>query len=410
MQEKIIYSKFASERKPEYAIRTDIVVQDKEKYVKKSPLYAAGREHIQAMQENYSILANIYGNSHIAKCKLNNENELYMEYIAGKTLSAILEECIKNRQVEKFWNLLDRYVNFIKEMSHEQKALSSIGVENFRSCKRISNIDMLFDNIIVRNGEFVIIDYEWLIPEAGYKNILYRAVELFFARSRLCDYENTKNEIFKKYGISLAEEKYEAMDKVLFSKVFNNASCRYQKQIISTFINNDMCDKATLFVYQNREYAYEDAIFMQAQNIGGDEYCISIDLHKYDIRSRFRLDPLEGSYCYFEILGIETDAQEYSACAYNASFREGNKYLFLTADPIMEFLGDFEKAAYFNIRYKLTIIDFDKAIQELKNSIIREQNSLASADALSKKIQAIEQSRGYKSLEKLRLLKRKIIR
>ena len=409
MEEKIIYSKFSSERNQEYAIRTDIVYLEGEKYVKKSPLYHAGREHIKVMQENYVILASMYGNSNIAKCKLNNKNELYMEYISGKTLSAMLEECINNGQMKSFYDLLDKYVDFVKKTSHEQEALSNAGSEDFRSPKRISNIDLLFDNIIVRNGKFVIIDYEWLVPAIGYKNILYRAVELFFVRSQLDDFENIKNGIFKKYGISLADKNYEDMDKVLFSRVFNNASCRYQKQIISTFINHSMYDTVTIFAYQEDGYTCDNAIFLQAKKISEDEIYVHIDLPKQGIKSRFRFDPLEGSYCKFELLGIETDTDEYSFMAYNANFSQNNKYLFLTVDPIMEFVGSFEKATYFNIRYKLTVMDFDKAVRELQNTLEYAAKCAEYADGLLKKIQAIEQSRGYRALEKFRAIKSKVI-
>lgn len=51
----------------------------------------------------------------------------------------------------------------------------------------------------------------------------------------------------------------------------------------------------------------------------------------------------------------------------------------------MEFVGSFEKATYFNIRYKLTVMDFDKAVRELQNTLEYAAECAEYADGLLKK-------------------------
>lgn len=149
---------------------------------------------------------------------------------------------------------------------------------------------------------------------------------------------------------------------------------------------------------------------------------------------RIRFDPLENACCTIELLSVDTDAANTSIASLNHVKQEGNKYTFITIDPIIEILGDFSQATYLEIRYKINILDIrtvslmaydifaakqdelnakqdelNAKQQEINNyqkdlEIVRQQ--LAS---LRHEVKLITSTRGYKALEKFRSIRRKII-
>ena len=115
MKEKCIYTKFAPERNKQFAVQTSIVVCDGIKYVKKTAMYSEAEQHIKAMVENCNILTDIYGKDCVAQCIHSTSSEMYMEYVSGETLSVILENLLSEKQYDEFYDLINKYVLFIKK-------------------------------------------------------------------------------------------------------------------------------------------------------------------------------------------------------------------------------------------------------------------------------------------------------
>jgi SAM-dependent methyltransferase len=101
-----------------------------------------------------------------------------------------------------------------------------------------------------------------------------------------------------------------------------------------------------------------------------------------------RFDPLEGIFCSCEIISIDTDAKFCKVSNTNANSIDGNKYTFFTTDPIINFNGDFSKAKFMTITYKLRVFNMieltdiikkiSKDILELnleKNNAVAEKNN-----------------------------------
>lgn len=130
---------------------------------------------------------------------------------------------------------------------------------------------------------------------------------------------------------------------------------------------------------------------------------------------KLRFDPLEGAAAEVEIVGIKTDAKDYTIAAVNAIKHEGDIYTFITFDPIFEITGDFANASYIEFEYTLRILPTEEIsrlgqeqyVELNETKIILEQleHMIALKNSM---IQEIQATRGYKILEKLRWIRDKI--
>ena len=81
---KILYSKITKERKKEFQIMTQIVLQDDEKFVVKTPLTESAKGHLMKM-EQYSQKFQ-YDDVRPISCKLQGD-AIFFPFINGMTMS-----------------------------------------------------------------------------------------------------------------------------------------------------------------------------------------------------------------------------------------------------------------------------------------------------------------------------------
>lgn len=170
----VIYAKFSNDRAPKWAIRT-LIVRDApgKRHVEKLPDTEEACGHLMNTKRAYDCLSERYAGTKIDinRCELTGSDAgdgLSFEFCNGRTLDALLDECLKKADVAGFKALIDEYMYWVGY--------------NEDACEA-SNIDFIFPNIIVdregenREGEkWHVIDYEWTfdrhIPS---KNIAFRA-------------------------------------------------------------------------------------------------------------------------------------------------------------------------------------------------------------------------------------------
>lgn len=163
----IKYAKYSNDRAPEYCIRTEIW-QDKAgvKTVKKHPLYKEAEEHVRGMALAYDNLKKRYegGRLEINKCDLHEEeNTLWcsFEFLEGRPLSQILDECLEKDEQERFHALFREYIERT----------------GYHADYPVADFDLIFGNIIVRDDTWSVIDYEWTFGKAvAAKELAFRAV------------------------------------------------------------------------------------------------------------------------------------------------------------------------------------------------------------------------------------------
>lgn len=127
---------------------------------------------------------------------------------------------------------------------------------------------------------------------------------------------------------------------------------------------------------------------------------------------RLRFAPLEDDCCEIDIVAVRTDITDYSLEPLNAYCRKGCRYLFFTASPAIDIIGEFSSATFLELEYNLRLLPASE-ISSLATARFRaDQEKLAALteerDRLRRELQLITSAKGYKVLEKLRHAKKKL--
>lgn len=168
---KIKYAKYSNDRADAYKIKT-LVTHNKingsiVRQIEKHALSDMAREHIMQMQQAYEGLSSRFmgGKLLINRCSLAGmPDNLYasFEYLEGRTLEELLDECLAENDMEKFYALFDKYLECI----------------SYNAQMPITDYDLIFSNILIStDGEWHVIDYEWTFAkQVETKEIAFRAV------------------------------------------------------------------------------------------------------------------------------------------------------------------------------------------------------------------------------------------
>lgn len=161
------YSKFSNDRSGEYCIRTEICRDaNGNTTVKKHPLSEEAKDHVRGMEVAYRNLLKRYEGSElqINKCTLHEEKDCVyaeFEYVDGRPLSELLDECLEKDDMDGFFRLFKEYVD--KTGYHQEYP--------------VADFDLIFANIIVSEDKWTVIDYEWTFGKAVQaKELAFRAI------------------------------------------------------------------------------------------------------------------------------------------------------------------------------------------------------------------------------------------
>ena len=145
------YVKYSNDRAPEFCIKTILKEEKTDKIIEKHPLCKEAWQHIRRTALAYKKLSERYADSALSvnQCTLMEDGAdgnqaaqgaaaerspyLRLQYIEGRTLEEILDDCLAHNDVEGFQRLFDEYLKRI-----------SVGEED-----KIADYDLIFANIIV---------------------------------------------------------------------------------------------------------------------------------------------------------------------------------------------------------------------------------------------------------------------
>lgn len=197
---KCNFVKFSTERSKKYQIMTEI---DGNKGVLKRPISEESRAHLNNLLVIEEELSKKFSGTVFKanKCGLK-KNGIELEYVQGTALSDLLDDALNHNNIEKFWRLIDQYLNNIRVAYPGGKST-------------FLDIDLIFQNIIINDDIWNVIDYEWTPQESlPITFVIFRAVHYYFYQSSICREYFKIEELYNHCGIKLDEvASLEAMEK-----------------------------------------------------------------------------------------------------------------------------------------------------------------------------------------------------
>ncbi|MBR3040643.1 MAG: class I SAM-dependent methyltransferase [Lachnospiraceae bacterium] len=145
------YIKYSTDRDEKHGICTTIVRDGEKMYVTKRAASGSATEHIKNVEKAYQSLCRRYEGSSLKINRMErlDEKTLKFEYVNGVTLEELLDEALFANDRYEFLSLIDEYKDYV----------------NYNSEDAVTDYDLIFQNIIVSDETWTVIDYEWTYPE-----------------------------------------------------------------------------------------------------------------------------------------------------------------------------------------------------------------------------------------------------
>ena len=236
--------KYNRTRAEKFQLKTVIVRENGTLSVEKSALNEAGMAHIRSFEEKFEKIKDLNPAVKFLKPEfLHGGKTVKFEYLKGETIGDALGEQIQMGEVpyealteamalvfpEDFGGCDAKQEPFVPNA--EFKAVFGAVPEMTDRIVPVSNVDGLFENLMVSDGTVYGIDYEWVfdfpIPAKflHFRNLLY-----FYRR-----YENvlkcSQEEIFAHFGIHAdLQEIFMQMEAAFQAYVHGEGNFQYMKQ------------------------------------------------------------------------------------------------------------------------------------------------------------------------------------
>jgi len=198
---KILYVKNSSDRAKKFQLQTLIYEENGQKFVKKRALTPEAIPHLQAMKSHYAKLFNSIIDPRIKLAQILDEDEksLTFEFIEGESFQARFD-ALANQDNRNMIESIDAYMAILKNGFKTTRFQSATMVTEAHKelfgdidytvfdgeiCfEGISNIDLIFSNMIFKGEHIYLIDYEWVFE---------LNLPIIFALFRTLAYTSTPN-------------------------------------------------------------------------------------------------------------------------------------------------------------------------------------------------------------------------
>ncbi len=201
--EKVIFAKYVNDRGEKYRLRTEIVKhEDGSRSVRKLPCGKYGMDRLRYIEKTCRVLTEEFSGSFLKINKVElSYDRLNIDYVEGNSLAYEVEKCEEQNDVKAYVNLVTGFADELRRIAREDFTVTDSFTEVFGEVPagisdksfKVSDIDLIFSNVIVKDGKYTIIDYEWTY---------HFSVPLGYIMYRIYKYSKKPKEVF------LADEEY----------------------------------------------------------------------------------------------------------------------------------------------------------------------------------------------------------
>ena len=376
---EMAYTKYSNDRSADKAIKTEMVVENGKKIIRKHAASKDSAEHVRGIYTSYKKLCERYEGSklEINKCSLVDGElpHVELEYVEGITLAEIMDSCLQKKDMDGFKELFKEYVSRI-----------SYGEE-----KEVADYDMIFANIIVNQDKWTVIDYEWTFAKRiDTKEIAFRSLHCYLIENNkrhVCD----KDWAYEYLGIRPEEiSVYQKKERAFQESVMGNR--RSMSQMLEIIggklfvverwrneINQRMVNKKVQ-IYEDTGAGYQETTSYYVENAYVSEEKIKFEINiKGDVKN-IRIDPaFESCICKVKELtfnGETISAKDGNLVSVNGVMM-GETMVFNTMDPNINIcLEKLNRNARNTLFIEMEIKNMSlESCEDLANGLKRELNT-----------------------------------
>lgn len=345
----IEYTKFSTDRKKQYGIKTCIISDGNEKWVEKSATDDSANSHIYHMWQNTKQT-----NLHLLSAKLKGESTVCYKFLQGENYESVMLKALNKRDTEQLFTFLHEYYTLLTEnaqvMPYYSEVFKNVFGENKREsealCVQPANIDLIFDNIYFlddthKMSNICIIDGEWIFDCAVPVDfIFWRALNEFYGKHPMMEGVIPFKMICQKYELNETKcNKFQQWNQY-FTLDYVGAGQTNQNQKKTDLLSlNEIRWKwqpgrrilvtAYWKINKDDEFCEKNAIYREAEDRG--DYHYAIKFYKQEIKEsvEVRLDVQKGMFCKCRVLSTKGIR---NISPLNVYKREGEFVYFLSTD------------------------------------------------------------------------------
>lgn len=215
-EEELLFVKYSVEREASYRIRTEIVRKtDGTKIVRKVPYGEKAADHIKALKRWELLLKEQYEPEgvQVNRCTLTEKGAEF-EFLKGETLEELLDRDLEQNDPAAFLNRIKEYAEKLEKLLKPKpftacekftEIFGEVVFDTPQNAASLNNIDLIFSNILLVDGTWNVIDYEWTFDfQIPIKFIIYRSVKLYCEQRK--EKSLQRNEICRMLSITEKEE------------------------------------------------------------------------------------------------------------------------------------------------------------------------------------------------------------
>lgn len=243
------FVKYNRTRQEKFQIKTQILEEDKTLFVEKTALCEEGIPHIRSFNEKYNLLTSQNDSIKLVKPEVSEDGRTArFAYLKGRTMAELLGEELASggivdavkRGMELIYDIKPEFISDFHVTPEFKEVFASAGepveVEEGGPSYAASNIDALFENMLVTEEGVYALDYEWvfLFPvPAGF--VKYRTLHYFYRqfKSIIGEKFGDQASFLKEFGI---EERllplYEKMERSFQEYVHGENQRTYQEDFM----------------------------------------------------------------------------------------------------------------------------------------------------------------------------------
>ncbi len=247
---KVLFAKYNRNRRKEFQISTTLYEENGKRYARKRAITAEAVGHVLGMKSSYEQLRDIYTNVALLEGSFDADSAVF-EFLEGKNVTHMLLEAMEGKDKEQFLEQVKKLAAYIFDT---QKPLADFEkTEQFTAVfgdidiagnsLPVTNIDLIFDNIVEKDGAYICLDYEWAFAfkvPADY--VCYRSIHYFYTRNvGEIRSDISEKELMNACGIEdQAMEAYRSMEENFQRWVFgdDNYALRYVKENEDKVVQN----------------------------------------------------------------------------------------------------------------------------------------------------------------------------